>query len=77
MPVIIMSGALDLHSSQEWLDSTLATLKNGRGYMVPYHMDHVVHNSCASGSQYNFLKDPARLLDTSCIDDIPTPRFGG
>ncbi len=74
-PVLIMSGALDQYSSQEWLDSTLATLPNGHGFMLPYHMHYVIQHPCASRLLIGFIEDPSAELDASCMETIPAPRF--
>jgi hypothetical protein len=74
-PVLIISGALDPYSSQEWLDSTLATLPNGRGYMLPYHMHYVIQHPCAAGLLTGFIEDPGAELDGSCMTEVPPPTF--
>ena len=74
-PVLIISGALDMYSSQEWLDSTLETLPNGQGFMLPYHMHYVIHNPCAAGLLTGFIEDPGAELDSSCIAEVPAPTF--
>ncbi len=74
-PVLIISGALDPYSSQEWLDSTLATLPNGQGFMLPYHMHYVIHHPCASKLLTGFIEDPSAELDASCIATVKPPTF--
>jgi pimeloyl-ACP methyl ester carboxylesterase len=74
-PVLIISGALDPYSSQEWLDSTLATLPNGQGYMLPYHMHYVIQHPCAAGLLTGFIEDPSAELDAGCMAEVPPPTF--
>jgi pimeloyl-ACP methyl ester carboxylesterase len=74
-PVLIISGALDPFSSQEWLDSTLATLPNGRGFMLPYHLHYVTQHPCALQLLVNFIDDPQADLDASCMDKVLPPSF--
>ncbi|MBZ0296620.1 MAG: alpha/beta hydrolase, partial [Anaerolineae bacterium] len=74
-PVLIISGALDPYSSQEWLDSTLAHLPNGQGIMLPYHLHYVVQHPCASDLLSGFIDDPTATLDSSCMADIQPPVF--
>ena len=74
-PVLIISGALDLFSSVEWLDSTLATLPNGQGFMLPYYMHYVQHERCASRMLIGFIKDPTAALESNCLEDVPAPAF--
>lgn len=75
-PALIISGALDIYSSQEWLDSTVETLPNGYGFMLPYHLHYVIHNPCASSLLIGFIEDPNAGLDASCMATIQPPRFG-
>lgn len=74
VPTLIISGALDPFSSQEWLDSTLATLSNGHGVMLPYHMHYVIQNSCAANMLIAFINDPNAEVDVSCVENIRPPR---
>lgn len=74
-PVLIISGALDPFSSQEWLASTLATLPNGHGFMLPYYMHHVVHDPCALDMLLSFMTDPTSEPDSSCIAQMAPPAF--
>ncbi len=74
-PVLIISGALDPYSAQEWLDSTLASLPNGHGFMLPYHLHYVIHNRCAARLLTGFINDPTAEPDASCMADIPAPTF--
>lgn len=70
VPVLIMSGALDPYSSQAWLDSTLATLPNGYGFLVPYHAHYVVGNRCVDRVLTDFINDPTVAPDGTCIEAI-------
>jgi pimeloyl-ACP methyl ester carboxylesterase len=74
-PVLIISGALDPFSSQEWLASALETLPNGYGYMLPYHAHFVIHNPCASRLLIGFIDDPQQKPDANCMANIPSPAF--
>lgn len=74
-PVLIISGALDPYSSQEWLDSTLATLPSGHGFMLPYHMHYVIQHPCAARLLTGFIEDPTAELDVSCMAEVPPPTF--
>lgn len=74
-PVLIISGALDPFSSQEWLDSTLANLPNGHGFMLPYHLHYVIQHPCASRLLVGFIADPTASLDASCMDKVLPPTF--
>lgn len=74
-PVLIISGALDPFSSQEWLDSTLETLPNGHGFMLPYHLHYVIQHSCASKLLVSFIDNPQAELDASCMERVVPPSF--
>lgn len=75
VPTMIISGALDPYSSQDWLDSTLAGLPNGHGYLLPYYMHYVVHNLCVSNLLYNFVREPDAEPDTTCLTRVLTPDY--
>lgn len=74
-PTLIISGALDPFSSQEWLNSALETLPNGYGFMLPYHAHFVAHNPCAARMLTGFIDDPTTAPDESCRTQIPPPIF--
>lgn len=74
-PVLIISGALDPYSSQDWLDSTLAALPNGHGFMLPYHMHYVIQNPCANRLLVGFIEDPTTAPDASCMTTVRPPTF--
>lgn len=74
-PVLVISGALDPYSSQEWLDSTLAALPNGQGFMLPYHMHYVIQHPCASRLLVSFIEDPTAELDAACMTEVKPPTF--
>ncbi len=74
-PTLIISGTLDPFSSQAWLDSALATLPNGQGYMLPYHMHYVIHQPCAAQMLTGFIDDPSGEVDASCMAGIAAPVF--
>ncbi|MBI5666532.1 MAG: alpha/beta fold hydrolase [Chloroflexi bacterium] len=74
-PVLIISGALDPYSSQEWMDSTLEHLANGYGFMLPYHMHYVTQHPCASKLLVGFIDDPTVEPDASCMAEIKPPAF--
>jgi pimeloyl-ACP methyl ester carboxylesterase len=74
-PVLIISGALDPYSSQEWLDSTLANLPNGHGFMLPYHLHYVSGHPCASRLLVGFIESPTAELDASCMAEVTPPAF--
>jgi pimeloyl-ACP methyl ester carboxylesterase len=76
-PTLIISGELDMYSSETWLNSTLANLPNGYGFMLPYHMHYVIHNRCASGLLVGFIEDPTVEPDASCMAAIEPPTFSG
>ncbi len=73
VPTLIVSGALDPFSSQEWLDSTLATLPNGHGLMLPYHLHYVTQNPCAARLLTGFIEDPTTAPDMSCAERVRPP----
>lgn len=74
-PVLIISGALDPYSSQEWLDSTLAALPNGHGFMLPYHLHYVIQQPCAAGLLVGFIEDPTTEPDAACMANVRPPVF--
>jgi pimeloyl-ACP methyl ester carboxylesterase len=74
-PVLIISGALDPFSSAAWLASTLETLPNGHGFMLPHHMHFVIQNPCAAGLLTGFIDDPAHEPDASCLSEVVPPVF--
>lgn len=74
-PALIISGALDPFSSAEWLASTLETLPNGRGFMLPNYMHFVIQNPCAAGLLTGFIDDPTRELEPGCLAQVTQPVF--
>jgi pimeloyl-ACP methyl ester carboxylesterase len=77
VPSLLMNGAIDLNTPQEWGPLAAATLSNGTNLVVPYATHSTISVSCAAQiiSRFLIADGDITVVDTSCLGTIPAPRW--
>jgi pimeloyl-ACP methyl ester carboxylesterase len=76
-PTLLMNGAIDLNTPQEWGPLAEATLSDSTNLVVPYATHSTISVTCASQIMSRFLMADGRIetVDTSCLSSIPHPSW--
>jgi pimeloyl-ACP methyl ester carboxylesterase len=77
LPVLLMSGEIDLNTYREWGDHAAETLPDGTHVVVPYATHSTISVECASRIMVQFLRSDGQMssVDTSCIDSLTPPAW--
>lgn len=75
VPVLLLSGEIDLNTLAEWGDHTLETLPNATHLVVPYATHSVIGVDCGSELVVRYFQSDGDItaVDTSCLDAIQHP----
>lgn len=76
LPTLVMSGAYDPITPPAWGQDAAKTLANSYFFQYP-GMGHgtSVDNACPTGMMINFVKDPTKSPDSTCIPKMGEPKF--
>lgn len=75
VPVLLLSGEVDLNTLAEWGDHTMQTLPNATHLVVPYATHSVIGVPCGSELVVRYFQADGDInaVDMSCLDAIQHP----
>jgi pimeloyl-ACP methyl ester carboxylesterase len=73
VPVLLLSGEIDLNTLAEWGDRAKATLPSATHIVVPYTSHSTVRVECVNDVIVQYFRSGGAIgtVDTSCIEAIP------
>jgi pimeloyl-ACP methyl ester carboxylesterase len=76
IPTLVINGSFDGKTSPIWATYVAATLPNSTVLIVP-GIGHLVtaQSPCAQTVVREFLADPSKRPDTSCVAEVTIPAF--
>ena len=75
VPVLVAAGAVDPITPPEYAEAILPGLENAIYAELPYTGHGATGQDCGAAILGEFLADPKRAPDTSCIDEMEPPDF--
>jgi hypothetical protein len=75
VPVLVAAGAVDPITPPDYAEAILPGLENAVYAELPYTGHGATAQDCGALILGDFLADPQRAPDTSCIDEMEPPEF--
>ncbi len=76
IPTLIVTGIYDVETPPSWAKATAKYLPNSTSITLPSGGHSAMFTSdCAFSIYLNFLEDPSKKLDTSCVAKLHPPTF--
>jgi hypothetical protein len=75
VPVLVAAGSVDPITPPDYAEAILPGLENATYVELPYTGHGATGQDCGATILGDFLADPERAPDTSCIDEMEPPDF--
>ena len=75
VPVLVAAGSVDPITPPDYAEAILPGLENATYVELPYTGHGATGQDCGAAILGDFLADPERAPDTSCIDEMEPPDF--
>ena len=75
VPVLVAAGSVDPITPPDYAEAILPGLENATYVELPYTGHGATLQDCGAAILGDFLADPERAPDTSCIDEMEPPDF--